>query len=559
MTQYFLYIVEISICLALFYLVYALFLSGDTFHHLKRFYLLSAVIISILIPQLPSNRISEKIEKSLISNNNVQTDYSNYHDTFEKVVFGNVPVRFGAKSSTKGFPVNLILTVIYFIGLIYMSYKLFTNLLTIRKLVLSNSKEKHRGFYIVNLPEGYSSFTFFNYIFLNSKNLNREDKERVLLHELEHYYQKHSVDIIFLEIIKSFLWFNPIIGLIKKSLVKTHECLADKRVISSKLENKEEYKSLLLKQYLSNIKIELAHPFNYSLIKFRINMMTKKESKRWAKYKLFFALPVLILGLVSFANSDIIPNNTGEPGNASEISNTEPQGMVFIPQGSFTLKRTDGKTTNEFEVTIDPFWMKETEVSVKEYQEYLKSIKKDSSESVYKAAQPNVDKAPYENYYSDKKYQNYPVVGINLEQAQNYCKWKTFAENQKLKFQGKNPIHNYRIPTDVEWVYASFGGMKPDMIERPKISGLNKVGSGKPNNWGLWNMFDNISEWTYTAFDPEKYMTELTNYPKNSNEKVIVLGNNYKNILDSGKIILNDRDSYEYVGFRYVRTYGGQQ
>ena len=165
MTQYFLYIVEISICLALFYLVYALFLSGDTFHHLKRFYLLSAVIISILIPQLPSNRISEKIEKSLISNNTVQTDYSNYHDTFEKVVFGNVPVRFGAKSSTKGFPVNLILTVIYFIGLIYMSYKLFTNLLTIRKLVLSNSKEKHRGFYIVNLPEGYSSFTFFNYIF----------------------------------------------------------------------------------------------------------------------------------------------------------------------------------------------------------------------------------------------------------------------------------------------------------------------------------------------------------------------------------------------------------
>lgn len=380
------------------YTWFMLFISGDTFHNLKRFYLLFAVIISFIIPQLPSSRITEEIEEAIISDYTVQTDYSNYHDTFEKVVFGSVPTNFKTENISKSSPFKLILITLYLIGLIYMLFKLLSNLLMIHKLIIVNGKEKYGDYYIISLSEGYPSFTFFNYIFLNKKNLNSKERKDVLLHELEHCNQKHSYDIVFVEIIKVFLWFNPIIWLVKKSLVKTHECLADKNVIKRKIKNKEDYQELLLKQYLSNIKIELAHPFNYSLIKFRISMMTKKESKWWAKCKLFFALPVFVLGLVAFTNSEIIPNNNNDLEDVTEIINAEPHGMVFIPQGSFTLKRTDGKTTKEFHVTIDPFWMRETEVSVAEYQEYLESIKKDSSESYYELALPNPNKAPFKNF-----------------------------------------------------------------------------------------------------------------------------------------------------------------
>jgi formylglycine-generating enzyme required for sulfatase activity len=555
MTQYFIYIIEVSICLALFYIVYTLFASGDTFHNLKRFYLLISVVVSILIPQLPSNQMTLKIEKTIVRGYTTKTDYSNYGDTFEKVVFGNVPNIFVSQNSPTRFPFIFILSIIYLIGSIYLLYKLFYNLLIIRKLITVYEKEKHGDYYIVNLTNSYSSFTFFNYIFFNSNNLNTEDKKDVLLHELEHFRQRHSVDIIFIEIIKIFLWFNPVIWLVKKSLVKTHECLADTSVIKNKLDHSDDYQSLLLKQYLSNINIELAHPFNYSLIKFRIKMMTKKESKWWAKYKLFFAFPVLIIGLVAFTNYDMIPNITGESENINENSNSEPQGMVFIPQGNFTLKRTNGNSIKEFNVSIDPFWMKETEVSVREYVEFLESLKKDSSKSVYKSAMPNEDKAPFENYFSNEEYLDFPVVGVNLKQAKNFCDWKTRVENQKLESQGKNVANGYRIPTDVEWIYASFGGMDPNQIEKPKTSALTKIGSKKPNGWGLLNMFDNVSEWTYTAFEPDKYMKELLNYPETFDEEIIVVGNNYKNSLDTDKTILNGGDSYNYVGFRYVRTY----
>jgi hypothetical protein len=132
-----------------------------------------------------------------------------------------------------------------------------------------------------------------------------------LLHEITHIKQWHSADIIFIELCKIFFWFLPVIWQYKLSLSKVHECLADEYLVGLKSDNIHDYQSLLLKQYLSNIKIELAHPFNYSLIKFRINMMTKTKSKWWAKYKLLFALPIIILSLVAFTN-----NNVNSPANA---------------------------------------------------------------------------------------------------------------------------------------------------------------------------------------------------------------------------------------------------
>lgn len=135
----------------------------------------------------------------------------------------------------------------------------------------------------------------------------------------------------------------------------------------------------------------------------------------------------------------------------------------------------------------------------------------------------------------------------------------TRIENQKLKNKGKPPVQDYRIPSEVEWVYASFGGKKQNETEIPKNTGLVKVSGNKPSDWGLYNMSSNVSEWTYTSFDPEKYLMVLQNSPASHADNIIVRGNNYKNSLINDKLVLNGDDTYDYVGFRYVRSYLGQK
>jgi formylglycine-generating enzyme required for sulfatase activity len=562
MIHLFVYLIEASFCLILMYLCYILFINNDTFYKLKRYYLLFSLVISITIPQLPSTHLSKNFEHKIASFKPNFISNSNYKDTFENVIFGNTPIQPEniSKTSYLNFYLELIL-IIYVIGIVVLLYRLANNIFQVLRLIGINNKEPYGKFTIVHHDDDYPTFSFLRYIFLNSTNLKSDDMSILLQHEETHIIQGHSVDIIFIELYKVMFWFNPIIWILKKSLIKVHECQADGYLVDKKKHNILNYQALLLNQYLSNINIELAHPFNYSLIKFRIKMMTKTKSGQWAKLKVFFALPVVIFSLLAFANANtrLAKQEFTEMMNSEKLWEPEPNGMCFIPAGSFVLKRTDGSTTKDFEVTIDPFWMSQTEVSVKQYNEYLESVKNDSVAHFYETALPDINKTPFKDYFLNKRYSDFPVVGISLQQAMNYCKWMTNTENLKLKGKGKPPVQDYRIPSEVEWVYASFGGKNPGETPVPKITELSKVSVNKPNEWGLYNMSSNVSEWTYTSFDPAKYMIVLQNSPDSNANNIIAKGENYKNSLINDKLILNGADSYDYVGFRYVRSYLGQK
>jgi|WetSurMetagenome_2_1015567.scaffolds.fasta_scaffold16891_4 formylglycine-generating enzyme required for sulfatase activity len=560
MTHLFIYLIEASICLLLLYLCYVLLINNDTFYRLKRFYLLFSIVISIAIPQLPSVKDSKEFKQIISTYTPANIDFSSYKDTFEQVVFGMIPEKPVLTDSDSGnYILLIILLSVYVLGIIFLIYRLINNITQLLRIAEKNNIEPYGDYTIVHHNDDYPTFSFFRYIYLNSKNLDSHDMSTVLKHEEAHIKNWHSVDMIFIELCKIVFWFNPAIWSFKKSLIKVHECEVDDYLIATRQEDVSNYQSLLLKQYLSNINIELAHPFNYSLVKFRIKMMTKTKSKWMAKYKMLFAIPVVMLSLLAFSNANISLSKQEftELANSAKVWEPEPNGMCFIPAGSFVLKRTDGSTTKEFQVTIDPFWMNQTEVSVKQYFEYLSTVKKDSSEKVWNAAMPDIGKAPFTDYFSNKKYADFPVVGVSLKQAMSYCQWLTRRENQKLKSKGKPPVQNFRIPSEVEWVYASFGRKNPADAPIPKIKELHKISINKPNDWGLYNMSSNVSEWTYTSFDPIKYMVSVQNFPGSDLDKIIVRGDNYKESLNNDKLILNGTDSYDFVGFRYVRTYLG--
>lgn len=271
----------------------------------------------------------------------------------------------------------------------------------------------------------------------------------------------------------------------------------------------------------------------------------------------YLSFSILYILLCSFNHNSISQKN---PGFHMELHHfqKDPRGMVFIPKGHSELIRTIDDSTNTFVVSLSAFWMKETEVTVMEYMDYLESLMKDSSELVYKKAYPTINELPFEDYLTNKNYIDYPIVGINLQQAKDYCCWLTRKESQKLQEKGSKLIHKYRIPTEAEWIYASLAGMNPGSIEKPDIEPLSHIGTDKPNEWGLWNMFNNVSEWTATFFDPHKYLVELN--PENQTEtgQVIVCGNNFKNTLNNEKAILDSNIGFDFVGFRYIRSYEGK-
>jgi beta-lactamase regulating signal transducer with metallopeptidase domain len=140
------------------------------------------------------------------------------------------------------------------------------------------------GVKIIKLPFPTAPFSFFRYVFVRDEMVGTPEFDHILAHERTHIQQKHSLDLIFVQLLAAFLWFNPVIWLLIKSLKTTHEYIADKKIINSGY-SLVEYQTLLLKQLISNNSFGLVHNFNLSFIKKRITMMTHKKSGWSGKVK----------------------------------------------------------------------------------------------------------------------------------------------------------------------------------------------------------------------------------------------------------------------------------
>jgi TonB family protein len=121
----------------------------------------------------------------------------------------------------------------------------------------------------------------------------------MLIHEFEHVKQGHSIDILVLEVLTVFQWFNPFFWLLKRLLRENHEYLADRAVLVH-FSNPGYYKKLLLQQFVGP-QIDLANNFNYSLIKKRIQMMSQIKSSKLARIKLFGGIFLASTLIVIFA------------------------------------------------------------------------------------------------------------------------------------------------------------------------------------------------------------------------------------------------------------------
>ncbi len=123
-----------------------------------------------------------------------------------------------------------------------------------------------------------------------------------------HAQQKHSYDVIFMEIFLALQWFNPFAWYYRIAIKQNLEFLADTDNTEIKL-NKKDYQYILLKQAVGQQNLSIINPFFNSLIKKRIVMINQQKSKKVNAIKSLFILPMLALFLISFNTKEVYTTN----------------------------------------------------------------------------------------------------------------------------------------------------------------------------------------------------------------------------------------------------------
>ena len=159
-----------------------------------------------------------------------------------------------------------------------------------------NQKEfnKYEDQKIIIQPALLEPYSFFGYIFINDIN-----KNIILLHEYSHAKNLHSLDRIFIELVKCFLWFNPFIYLYKLYIVENHEFTADQYAISQQKMKKSDYSQFLLQNNISyKANLNYTNQF-FSLIKNRIIMLSTNSKSSSLSYLMILPLFVILFSAFS--------------------------------------------------------------------------------------------------------------------------------------------------------------------------------------------------------------------------------------------------------------------
>jgi gliding motility-associated lipoprotein GldK len=196
----------------------------------------------------------------------------------------------------------------------------------------------------------------------------------------------------------------------------------------------------------------------------------------------------------------------------------------------------------------------------------------------------------HQDYFHHQSYGDYPVVGVTWGQANAFCNWRTKKKNDYLRGKkNSTSVPNFRLPTEAEWEYAARGGL--EFATYPWGTGSTTSDRGcflanfKPvrgnyavdgalytmeaksfnaNDYGLYNMAGNVSEWTNTAYNLSSYYMASTMNPNvedRKNKRKIVRGGSWKDVayfLEVGSRDFEYSDTARsYIGFRTVQNYIG--
>ena len=315
MTRYLLFAV---IGTALFWCVYRLLLRREHCLNANRFFLLSTLVLSLVLPLVhPQVAVSRPMA---VGGGGYLLELPVMAMDAPATAAQQPPAEVGAKAE-RSLDVWTVLGVLYWAGVALSALALVVRYGVLWHRLRKYSFVRQGRFHVAVTESGEPSFSFFHYIVAGRGGMTDAELQQVLRHERLHAAQGHSWDRLAVQLVCCLLWFDPFVWLYGRDLREVHEYLADEAVLQQGGEGEyRSYLRLLYCQITGMQYVPIVNSFHFSTIKNRIIMMKQPKShKGWVKA--LAALPVAALLL--FAN----------------CKNQEPeQQQATIPDGTYLVQ-----------------------------------------------------------------------------------------------------------------------------------------------------------------------------------------------------------------------------
>jgi sulfatase modifying factor 1 len=260
------------------------------------------------------------------------------------------------------------------------------------------------------------------------------------------------------------------------------------------------------------------------------------------------------------------------PGQPSELVTASGIDVVYLPGGEFTMGSNSGNPDEApaHKVKLTPFLMDKYEVT----QEMLAKVQLSNP-----------------SHWNETPKR--PVERVRWRDAKQYCNERSLAEGLKPCYNEKTPdwdcdysADGYRLPTEAEWEYAARAGTQgdyefgqADKLKQFSWFGENAneqthpVGQKKPNRWGIYDLYGNVSEWCEDVYSPDYYKSSPAADPvgppsPGKDVQRVMRGGSWKSSADMCRASFRqgqktgDTDACfytDYCGFRCVRRPTAEQ
>src|SRR5574343_369733 len=273
------YFLKANGLIILFYLMYVAFLRKETFFVSNRWYLISGLVLSLILPLITFTKI-------------IWVEPTPIPESYEEAI----PITYSSiEIPAQENPVDwsLILTSIYAVISILILVKIGIELVSFFSKVNKVNKQKESEYTLVQTNTFENPFSFFHYIVINPNRFSEEEFQYILTHESIHVKQKHSIDVLLSKLFCAFFWLNPMIWLYRKAILQNLEFIADNETFQQ-IENKYEYQKTLLKVVTHQHDLSITNQFYQSLIKKRIVMLHTNQSHKRNVWNYATILPLLV-------------------------------------------------------------------------------------------------------------------------------------------------------------------------------------------------------------------------------------------------------------------------
>ena len=339
---------KVAVVLLVFYLFYRFLLKKETFHRFNRIVLVGTAILSFLLP-LCVITIHRPAEPGVM------------------VMEMTAEMRELAPEVGKTFPSWPVLMVflLFWAGVAFVLVRVIVSILSILKITRQGELVREEdGCRIVVTDRDIDPFSWMRYIVLSRKDWEGNPAP-ILAHEKAHIGFRHSVELLLVDVLSAFQWFNPAIWMLRSDLRELHEYEADDAVLRSGTDIKD-YQYLLIRKAVGKSGYSVSNSFNHSILKNRITMMSKTKTPYSRRLRALWLLPLVCLGLGLQARTVYVPTGEENHRKGLIVLKIDESGTVTLDGREISREEIAKELTEHIRSLNVPKWLISVQVEADE-------------------------------------------------------------------------------------------------------------------------------------------------------------------------------------------------